>query len=234
MPYRPVMDEFPITLERHERTQQYIRSLFAVESPAQAVIMPEAISKGLRPIEVGAETGRFLQVLLRTLGRGGAGAEVAIEIGTLAGYSASWLAKGLAPAGVLHSIELEPLHIAIAKANLARCGEAERVRIHEGKGLEMLPRLLGELGAGSADFVLFDGERSEYPAMVPIAHALLRAGGMLAIDNAISAKRYVPDAYGPEEEADSMDTLNRTVAKDGRFVSTLVAVGNGLLLCVKR
>jgi predicted O-methyltransferase YrrM len=227
------MDEFPLTAERHARTQAYIRSLFAGESPQQAAIMPAAIAAGLRPIEVGPETGRFLAVLLRSLGRHGTGATLAIEIGTLAGYSATWLAQGLAPGGMLHSIELEPAHITIAQANLARCNVADRVTIHQGKGSEVLPRLLSQLGPAAADFILFDAERSEYPALINTAHTLLRPGGILAIDNTISAKRFIPDPYAPGEPADPMDTLNRAMAVDPRFISTLVPIGNGLLLCTR-
>ncbi len=234
MPYRLFMDEFPVTLERREKTQHYIRCLFAAESPAQAAIMPKALAAGLPPIEVGPETGRFLQVLLFTLGRRGYGADLAIEVGTLAGYSASWLAQGLAPSGMLHTIECEPAHIAVAQASLLRCGVASQVTIHRGKGLEVLPQLLAKLGAASADFVLFDAERTEYPALLPVAHALLRTGGVLAVDNAISAKRFIPDEYFLGEPIDLMDEFNRQVAADSRFISTLAPIGNGLLLCVKR
>lgn len=233
------MAEVLMTPERWKHTEAYVQELFAVETANQRRIMPEAAALGLRPIEVGAGAGRFLQLLLRMLG-----GRLAIEVGTLAGYSASWLAKGLATdlaehgitgamRGVLYSIEFEPKHAQIASENLRREGLADAVKIRVGKGSEELPKLLAELGPGAADLILFDADRSEYTGMLPTAHALLRVGGMLVIDNALAAGKYTADPVAPGEEPDPLDLVNRAIAKDARFMSTLVPVGNGLLLCLR-
>ncbi len=229
-------DRIDMNQERWERTGAYIREVFARTDARHAGIMERAIAAGMPPIDAGAETGRFLQVLATTLN-----AKLIIEVGTLAGYSAIWLARGLARGltakgprdGRVITIETSATHAAFAQKEIDGADLGFSITIRQGKGSQMLPVLLGECGHGSADMVFFDAERSEYLAMLETAHALLRRGGILAIDNALAAKRWTADPVPPGEQPDQMDIVNRTIAADSRFRSTLVPVGNGVLVAVK-
>lgn len=222
------MDSDRMTPERWDRTSSYIRTLFAREDERQRGLMERAATAGLPRIDAGPETGRLLQMLVALTG-----GRLAIEVGTLAGASTIWMARGLRAGGKVITVELSEKHAAFARREIDEAGVGSRVTIRQGRGLEVLPVLLRELGAGSADLVFLDAERSEYPALVDPVHALLHAGGVLAVDNALAAKKWTADPVAPGEEPDPMDSLNRLVSGDARFMSTLLPVGNGVLVCVK-
>ena len=90
------MSENEMSAQRWENTTAYIRRLFCREDEHLATVMERAVKAGLPEIEAGPETGRLLQLLARMTG-----AKLAVEVGTLAGYSAIWIARGLAP-GKIH------------------------------------------------------------------------------------------------------------------------------------
>lgn len=222
------MDQTQMTQERWERTSAYVRALFAREDERQRGLMERAAAAGLPRIDAGPETGRLLQMVVAL-----AGGRLAIEVGTLAGASTIWMARGLRAGGKVITVELSEKHAAFARAEIDGAGVGDRVTIRQGRGLEVLPVLLRERGPGSADLVFLDAERSEYPALIEPVHALLHAGGVLAVDNALAARKWTADPVAPGEEPDPMDSLNRLMSADARFVSTLLPVGNGVLVCVK-
>lgn len=227
-PYAAPVDRFPITPERWERTNAYIRALFAREDRVLAGLMDRAISAGLPSIDAGPESGRVLQLLAMITG-----ARCAVEVGTLAGASAIWIARGLAPGGRLVSIDIEEKHQRIAAREAADAGVSARIDFRLGRGSELLPRLLREFGEGSVDLIFLDAERREYLPMMPAVRSLLRPRGVLVVDNALHASRWTADPHEPGEEVDTMDIFNRTMAEDPAFASTILPVGNGLLLGVR-
>jgi len=222
-------DNYDMDSARWERTVGYIRALFAGDEAAEHDdLMKRAVAAGLPAIDVGPDTGRFLQLLVRL-----AGGQRVVEIGTLGGSSAIWMAGGLGIDGRLITIDLSAEHRNFARAEFERAGVADRIDARVGRGAVAVPALLKELGAATVDLILFDAQRSEYAELVPIAGRLLRPGGILVFDNALSAKRWTADPVPDGEERDTMDRLNRQLAKDKMFISTLVPVGNGLLLAVR-
>lgn len=221
-------DSIQMDQARWERTSAYLRAVFARTDPQHEGIMKRATDAGMPAIDAGPETGRFLQTLATSLR-----AKLIVEVGTLAGYSAIWLARGLEPGGRVITVEASEKHAAFAEREIKDADLADRIAIRQGRGKEILPVLLKELGAGSVDLVFFDAERSEYLDMLNAAHDLLRPGGMLAIDNALSAKRWTADPVPAGESPDQMDIVNRAVASDARFRSILVPIGNGVLIGTK-
>ncbi len=218
-----------MTPERWRHTSRYIRDLFAREDEVLAGLMRRADAAGIPSIDAGPESGRVLQMLALLVG-----ARHAVEVGTLAGVSAIWIARGLVPGGRILSIDIEPRHQDIAAREVRAAGVADRVEFRLGRAVEVIPALVKELGAGSVDLVFLDAERREYLPMMPAVKALLRPRGVLVIDNALSAGRWVPDPPAPGEAPDTMDLVNRAVAADPDFAaSTILPVGNGLLLAVR-
>ena len=223
------MDQLEMTPERWDNTTAYIRALFAREDEHQRGIMARAKAAGLPPIDAGAETGRLLQLLVMMTG-----GRFVLEVGTLAGSSAIWMARGLAPGGRVVTIELSSVHAAVARREIDGAGVGDFVTIRQGRGLEVVNALVRERGHGSADLVFLDAERSEYPALVEPVHTLLRRGGILAVDNCLAAKKWTADPLALGEAADEMDRFNRKMAEDERFACTVVAVGNGVLVGVRK
>lgn len=222
-----------MTPDRWNNTIDYIRRLFAREDDHLRGIMDRAVAAGMPRIDVGPEAGRLLQMFVMMTTRPGG---IVIEVGTLAGYSTIWLARGLAPAARVISIELSATHREHAAREIAAAGVADRVTIRQGRGVEVLPKLLAELGPNSCDLILFDAARAEYPAMLGTAHALLRPRGVLAVDNALNAERWIADPVSPEpgQAPDPMEVFNNLLAADGRFASVVVPMGNGVAVGVKK
>ena len=153
------------------------------------------------------------------------GAKHAVELGTGAGVSTLWLLRGLAPDGVLTSVDSDGEHQRLAKASLA---EAEvpsgRVRLISGRALEVLPRLSEK----SYDVVFCDAARSENPDYLNAALTLLRPGGIVVFAGALAGGR-VAESTARDNETVAMRELARVVRDETRLVPAMIPVGAGLL-----
>ncbi|HOC31711.1 MAG TPA: O-methyltransferase, partial [Armatimonadota bacterium] len=107
-----------------------------------------------------------------------------LEIGTLGGYSAIWLARAMPEDGKLISLELNPHHADVARRNIERAGLAERVEIRVGPAAESLVALRAE-GAESFDLVFIDADKDRYVDYLHHSLPLLRKGGLLLADNTL-------------------------------------------------
>lgn len=223
-----------MTPQRWDGTCAYLREVFGREDEQLATLMQRAVAAGLPDIAVDASVGRLLRLLVSMTGAG-RGAERVIEVGTLAGYSGIWLARGLGPGGRLVTIELEGAHAAFARGEFARAGLAGRVDLRLGAGLDVLPALRDELGAASIDVAFLDAVKTEYAAYAEILIPMLRPGGLLIADNALGAGSWWIDGpAGRDASRDAMDAFNRAVAADDRFEAAGVPIREGLLVARRR
>lgn len=175
---------------------------------------------GLPPINVAASEGKLLGMLLRMVG-----ARRVVEIGTLAGYSAIHMARALPEDGVLHTIELEERHAAIARDNFAAAGVTERVQLHVGSARDVLPRLSA---LGPFDAVFLDADKEGYPGYVVWAAASLREGGLLIADNSY----FFGQLMAEHPAAAAMRRFHELAAQD--FESVCVPTPDGLVLGLRR
>ncbi len=175
-----------------EAVDQYICQLFAPEDEAlQAVV--ESIDKNNIPqISISASQGKFLQVLVKLCG-----AKTILEIGTLAGYSTIWMARGLPANGKLISLEYEQLHADIASENIKRAGLAGTIEIRVGKGLDLLPVLKQENKV--FDMIFIDADKPPYAEYFEWALQLSHPGTLIIADNVIRSGKILN-----EEETDEM------------------------------
>ena len=170
-------------------------------------------------------TGALLGVLAAALR-----ATAVVEIGTGAGVSGLWLLRGMAPEGVLTSIDTEAEHQRAAKEAFAEAGiRPTRARTITGRALDVLPRLTD----GVYDLVLADGEPLELAEHVEQALRLLRPGGVLAIAHALAEDR-VPDPARRDEVTTALRGVLRTLREDDRVLPALLPSGDGLLLATRR
>ena len=165
-----------------------------------------------RMLNITRDTGEFLSVLARATA-----ARRILEIGTSNGYSTLWLAEAArATGGAVTTVEFSEYKLGLASANFARSGLASFITlVHDDAG-----RLLQRSEQGAFDFIFLDSERSEYPGWWPQLRRVLRAGGLLVVDNAIS-------------HAGQLAPLAALVQADPVFATSLVPVGNGEFLAVK-
>jgi caffeoyl-CoA O-methyltransferase len=206
-----------------DRISSYITGLFAAEDPELSAIRAGAVEQGLPDIGISPEEGRFLAFLVQTCQ-----ARLVIEIGTLAGYSAAWMARAL-PAGVrLISLEKSARHAAVARANMVRLNLDDRVEIRQGEAQQLMDRLDS---LAPFDMVFIDAEKSGYPAYYAWALRNLRPGGLVAAHNALWGGAVVGEYSG--EAIDQMKSFNRLVAADPQVTSTIFPAGDGTLVAVK-
>ena len=223
-----------MTPERWESTRCYIREVFGTQDPGLAGIRPRALAAGLPDIAVDAEDGHLLGILTALAGAG-QGARLALELGTLAGYSTIWIARGLAPGGRLITLELDAGHAAHARRELDSAGVGDRVQVREGAALELLPGLAAELGEGSVDLAFLDAVKTEYPAYFDALRALIAPGGVLVADNVLgTGDDWIDTGPGVSPSRDAIDLFNRKVAAHPDFEATMVPLRQGVLVARRR
>jgi caffeoyl-CoA O-methyltransferase len=201
---------------------EYLCGLFAREDETLLALREEADRTGLPPIAVSPDAGRLLQVLLKAVG-----ARRVLEVGTLGGYSAIWIARALPDDGRLITLEAEPTHAAFARRFLARAGVAERVEVREGRALDLLPALDGE----RFDAVFLDADKEPLPTYFEWALRLLRPGGLLIADNALWGGR-VYDGAENDARTQGVREFNRRLASDPRITGIVVPTHDGVAIGV--
>jgi len=222
-----------MTAERWAYLTSYMREAFAREDEALAGVMARAEKAGVPRIEVSPETGKFLEVIASLAGRGGP-AKLALEFGTLAGYSGVWIARGMASDGKLITIEMSTVHAEQATETFRQCGLLERITIRQGRVLEVLPKIEKEIGRESVDLVFIDALKSEYPQYLEAVLPLVRSGGVILFDNALASRWTMDLAPGKDADRDTVDALNRKLGSDPRVIACCVPIGNGVAMVRKK
>jgi caffeoyl-CoA O-methyltransferase len=151
-----------------------------------------------------------------------------VEIGTLAGYSAIWMARALPPDGKLYTIEKSSKHAQIAQASFQRAGLDKKIELREGAASDWLPKLVGQ---GPFDFVFIDADKEGYPDYLNWAVENLRLGGIVTAHNAF---RHGAVLAPKTNEDRGMDDFNKLIASDPRLESVILAVGDGMAAGIKK
>ncbi len=210
--------------ERWAYIQEYSREVFGRQDAHLAGLMDEAVEIGLPNIAVSADVGRLLMILT-SMTRG----QLAIELGTLGGYSGIWIARGLKPGGRLITIEPEPAHADFAKVQFERAGVDDRIEMRCGAALDVLPKLAQELDPNSVDVVFIDAVKTEYPDYWEMVRPMIATGGLVLADNVLGSGSYsIDDEADPQRLA--VDRFNRLVADDPDFEAVVVPLRNGVLV----
>lgn len=174
---------------------------------------------GMPEIQLGPSEGRLIELLLRLTK-----ARKVVEIGTLAGYSALWIARALPPGGHLWTIEANPKHAGIAAEVIGEAGFGDRVTIVRDDAAEILPKLSN---SGPFCAVFLDADKGRYDLYGRWATENLRSGGLLIGDNAYLFGRLLEDS----EEGRAMRRFHEEMAS--HFDSVCVPTPDGLAVGVK-
>jgi predicted O-methyltransferase YrrM len=191
----------------------YINELFVPADSALEAAVEASAKAGLPEIQVSPSQGKLLMLLARIQG-----ARSILEIGTLGGYSAIWLARALPPDGRLITLEADPLHAEVARANIARAGLAGLVELRVGKALETLPQLAAE-GCGPFDLVFIDADKVNYPHYFTWSLKLTRPGSVIIADNVVR-KGAILDAASTDPSIQGMRRFNEMLAAEPRVSAT--------------
>jgi predicted O-methyltransferase YrrM len=194
---------------------RYITGLFVPPEPALDATLRASEAAGLPPISVSPSQGKLLYLLARLQG-----ARSILEIGTLGGYSTIWLGRALPAEGRLITLESDPGHAELARANIARAGLADVVELRLGPALDTLPRLSAE-GRGPFDLVFIDADKPSYPDYLAWALRLSRRGSLIIADNVVRNGAVV-DPSSPDPRVQAVRRFNEQLAAEPRVSATAI------------
>ena len=215
------MAESEKTTQNYDR---YITDLLAPEDEVLAAARDTMQREGLPSISVSASEGKVLNILTRMIG-----AKRILEIGTLGGYSAIWMARAMPEDGKLVSLELDPHHAAVARQNLDQAGLSEKVEVRVGAALDSLAQIARE-GSEPFDMVFIDADKEGYVDYLEKSLPLVREGGLILADNTLpdavldpsadsGAKRYNTAVAAHPDLASALFPVLRSDGIDGLLVS---------------
>ncbi len=179
-------------------------------------------------MQIGPHQGALMALLAQAIG-----ARRTLEVGVFTGYSALAVALALPPDGKVVACDVSEEYTAIARRYWRMAGVAAKIELHIAPALKTLKRLIGDGASGTFDFAFIDADKELYDAYYEAALALLRRGGLVAIDNVLWGGSVV-DAQRRNGSTRAIRALNRKIARDKRVSICLVPVGDGLTLALKR
>jgi predicted O-methyltransferase YrrM len=169
--------------EQWTAVDRYLSTLLELEDAALNQAVENARRAGLPDIGVTPPQGRLLHLLAKAcLARN------ILEIGTLGGYSTIWLARALPSGGRLVTIESEPAHAEVARANIANAGLSHLVELRLGQASDTLPTLTGPF-----DFIFIDADKPSYPTYLDWSLKLAQRGTVIVADNVVREGEIVND-----------------------------------------
>ena len=157
----------------------YLVETLIPSDPILQEALERNIASGLPMIDVAPNQGKLLYLLAKMRR-----AKRILEIGTLGGYSTIWLARALPEAGTLITLELDPKHAEVARANIAGAGLSSKVEVRLGPALDSLSKLHAE-GAKPFDFIFIDADKSGYPDYLDWSLRLSQPGTVVVADNVV-------------------------------------------------
>ena len=179
-------------------------------------------------MQIGADQGQLLALLVKSIG-----ARRCIEIGTYTGYSALAVALALPPDGYLVACDVSEEWTSIGRPFWREAGVESRIDLRIKPGLETLDELLAKGGRGTFDFAFLDADKTSYAAYYEKLLELLRAGGLIAVDNTLALSGD-PIITQQSASAKALRALNESLRADERVDVAMLTIGEGLTLLRKR
>lgn len=209
---------------------EYIADMMIPIDAVLESVNEEASAAGLPAISVSAPQGKMLHLLALVTH-----SKRILEMGTLAGYSAIWMARALPEDGMLVTLEFDAHHAEVARANFARANLSNRVQVRVGAALDTLP-LLYEEKLHPFDLIFIDADKNNYPQYFEWSIKLSRPGTLIVVDNVVRNGEIL-NANSEDERVQGVREMNTLLAKHPRVSATTIqTVGNkgydGFMLAV--
>jgi predicted O-methyltransferase YrrM len=207
------MNQEQSTPEKWTAVDAYISEQLNLSDPALDAALAANRAAELPAIDVAPNQGKLLQLLAQLVG-----ARRILEIGTLGGYSSIWLARALHADGKLITLEFNPKHAEIARANIARAGLSQLVDLRIGAALETLPKLQAEIRE-PFDFIFIDADKTNNAEYLRWALKLSRRGTLIIIDNVVRDGAVI-DATSSDKDVQGARRLFELLANEPRLNAT--------------
>lgn len=216
------------TLSLDDGLYRYLQENSLREPEVLRRLREETAGLPMAAMQISPEQGQFMALLVRATD-----ARRCLEVGTFTGYSALACALALPAGGELVALDISEEWTAVARRYWQEAGVADRVRLILGPAGGSLRRLRREGAEGTFDFMFIDADKPGYADYVEQGFHLLRAGGLIAIDNVLWSGR-VADPAAVDADTMALRTLNATLRGDERFDLSMLPLGDGLTLLRKR
>lgn len=216
------------TLAMDDTIHAYLVKTMVDEPDVMRRLREETAERSNAIMQIGPEQAAFMAWLVELTG-----ARRAIEVGTFTGYSALAVARAMPEDGRLVCCDVSEEYGAVARRYWEEAGVADRIELHIAPAIDTLAELRASGGDGEYDFAFVDADKPSYDAYYEACLALLRPGGVLAIDNVL----WGGAVADPDDDRDStvaLRALNDKVAADPRVSACIVPIGDGLTLVRKR
>jgi predicted O-methyltransferase YrrM len=206
-----------------ERHFEYLRERTRGDDELLVALKEAARGAGLPEIAIAPEQASLIQVLLRA-----SGAREVVEVGTLGGYSAIWMARALPEGGRVRTIEVLEKHARFAREWIARSDVAGRIEVYVGRGVDVLPRF----AAGSADAAFLDADKVSYPAYLRECLRIVRRGGLILVDNAFAFGQLFEEGTA-DGDVEAVRAFNDLMARSEELQGVIVPLGDGMWVAVR-
>jgi predicted O-methyltransferase YrrM len=216
------------TLDLTPQLHDYLLAHSLREHPALAALREETAKVEHAGMQIGPEQGQFMALLVQMLG-----ARNTIEVGVFTGYSSLAVALALPEDGRVVACDLNEEWTAIARRYWERAGVAHKIDLRLAAAERTLDQLLRDGGAGRYDFAFIDADKPNYAKYYEQCLQLVRRGGLIAIDNTLWSGA-VADPKVHDTDTDAIRALNDALHRDDRIALSLLPLGDGLTLALKK
>ena len=215
------------TLNLDDTAYDYLLGHSLREHPEQTALREATRSHARAGMQISPEQGQFMSLLVKLIG-----ARRTIEIGTFTGYSALTVALALPADGKVLACDISEAYTSIGKPFWQRAGVADKIELVIAPATETLDARIAAGESGRYDFAFIDADKTGYDAYYERCLQLVRAGGLIAIDNTL----WGGDVAKPAEDDDTraLQALNDKLHHDERIDMALLPIGDGLTLARKR
>lgn len=216
------------TLTLDDTLYRYLLGVSLREPDVLRRLREETASHPQATMQIAPEQGQFMAFLLKLIG-----ARRVIEVGVFTGYSSTAMALALPSDGRIVACDVSEEFTRIARRYWREAGVEDRIDLRIAPAIETLDALVAHRGTGTFDFAFLDADKTGYDAYYERCLVLLRAGGLIAIDNTLQDGKVAdPDEHDASVEA--IRALNRKLLADDRIDLTLLPLADGLTLARKR
>ena len=216
------------TLQLNEKVYDYLLGHSLRESAACQQLREETKSMKMGMMQVSPEQGQFMSLLVELIG-----ARKAVEVGTFTGYSALCVAQALPADGTLVCCDVSEEWTAVGKKYWEQAGVSDRISLRIGPAVDTLKAMCDAGEENTFDFGFIDADKTNYQSYYEHVLALLRTGGLLLIDNVLWGGS-VANPDKTDEDTEAIRALNTFVHHDDRVSLSMLPVGDGLTLALKR
>lgn len=215
-------------LKFSDELSDYLRSIGVREPDVLVALRKETARLPAGMMQISPEQGALMGNLIRILG-----ARKALEIGTFTGYSSISVALALPEGGKLIACDVSKEWTDIARQYWDKAGVTDKIALNLGPAVETLDKLIAAGEHGSFDFVFIDADKSNYDIYYERALVLVRKGGVIAVDNVLWSGSVINESR-QDEDTIAIRALNRKIRDDDRVDLSMLPIGDGLTIAVKR